>query len=84
MKIGPFELHDAQEIETLLNKTRIPYEIDADEKLRDKQLQDYNEKLGLGPGLFTGTLELRYISFTLPDEDCHKIAKQLKPYGIIL
>lgn len=84
MKIGPFEPHDAQEIETLLNKCKIPYEIHADEKLRDKQLQDYNDKLGAAPGLFTGTLDLRYISFTLSDEDSHKIAKKLKPFGIEL
>ena len=82
MRIGPFEPRDAEAVEKLFESHRIQYEIAADAKLRDNLLQEYNEKLRLGPSLFTGSLDLRYIYFILSDDDCQKISKELEPFGI--
>ncbi len=83
MKIGPFEPHDAEAIENILDFHSIPFEIDIDEAKRDEQIQENNDRLRLGPNLFNGSLDLRYISFEIADADFQKISNELEPFGIV-
>lgn len=78
MNIGPFEPREAEKVKNLLESHNIQYEIDVDKELHDSLLQEYNEKLRLGPTLFTGSLELRFIFFTLSDNDFLSISKELE------
>jgi hypothetical protein len=82
MDLGPFEAAEAEQIEQILQNHHVSYEIEVDEKLKQSQLDNFNGQVNNNPTATIGSLDLRYIYFFISDEDCRKVSKDLKPFGI--
>jgi hypothetical protein len=83
MEIGPFGVRDAQQIEQLLDRHQIEYEINPDEEMKQSQLQEHHDKIRLLPTAAIGSLDLRYIYFIISDDDYPKISQELEHFGIV-
>ncbi len=83
MKIGPFEVRDAQQIEHLFNRYQIEYAVNANEEMKQMILQEYHEKVRYRTTGAIGTLDLRYIYFIISETDYLKISHELERFGIL-
>lgn len=84
MKIGPFEVRDAQQIEQLFDRNQIEYEVYADEEMKQVQLQEHHDKIRLRTTGSIGSLDLRYIYFIISAADYPLVSSDLERFGILM
>jgi hypothetical protein len=82
MELGPFEAGEAEQIEQILMKHEISFEIEIDDVLKQSQIDNFHGIVRNNPTGAVGSLDLRYIFFMISNEDSYKVAQDLKPFGI--
>lgn len=82
MRIGPFNVRDAQAIEHLFDEHQIEYTLDADENMKNASMQEFHENIRQRTTFAIGSLELRHIFFDVEDQDFPKVSKELERFGI--
>lgn len=79
--IGPFRITEIEAIQVVLEKNSVPFEVFADEDVRDQAMAQFNEMASKTRG-GAGQLDLRYIFFEIDPAHFDKARVDLEKFGI--
>ncbi len=80
--LGPFRLTDLEPIKAVLEAKQVPYELVADEDMRDELMARHHEVATANPRGAAGQLNLAYIFFEIDPAHFARVQEELEKHGI--